>query len=90
MNFMEAVRAMKEGNVEVIDWEVIDEDKEWKPTIWKAIHLNPECEVVKLDEFKKCRDLIIKDLEKFASQYEKGYINWVDAKNIINQRFGDL
>jgi hypothetical protein len=85
--------------IEATDWEIVDDDKDWNLTkhIWffqdicdncGENHLGRKAEtVVDLKNVKKCRDLILEDIElrglccPFAV---REVIN-----EIINKRFGD-
>lgn len=69
-------------HIEATDWEVLDEDKEWNLAYNGFIHKNA------LDGIKKCRDLIIEDVNKLGITFTDDITN--DIEPIINKRFGDL
>ena len=138
MNFMEALKAIKEGNVvkrkgthvvqywdnqnsmisydeegytfrrfnegrfnikdyEATDWELVDEEKDWNLAKlfedisyggWKS-----NIDVVGKISVKKCRDLIVKDVQEHADlnhyhEAMRAHIHHI--VEIIERRFGDL
>lgn len=126
MDFMEAVKAMKEGktvsrkktwhlepsvlpsiqrwgsktdyvapieisDVEATDWEVVDDDKDWN-----LASKEEEDDDHYIDRLfikrnvKKCRDLILQDLENAMLEQKVSYEMFIRARNIVNKRFGDL
>jgi len=62
---------------EATDWEVVDDDKDWN------LRYNGHIGYTSLIDLKKCRDLIIKDINI-------DYTSMCGIKQIINKRFGDL
>jgi len=63
-------------------WEVVKDEKDWNLAY---ASFNGECFSPGVEELKKCRDLIIKDIQdKF------GWQNDAFSIKTINKRFGDL
>jgi len=145
MNFMEAVKAMKEGkkvtrnlpwgdvyiysynevfylkrvsepriewrmrvcDIEATDWEIVDSDEDWNLAEEVGFD-HSRTRFTKLKEFdpfqsklngnmfhrsdvKKCRDKIIKDIDKKCREEKMVGLGWPSKiLNIVNARFGDL
>ena len=79
--------------IEATDWEVVDEYADWnladnytKNDEWDPFY---DEEVV-----KKCRELILKDIERMQDNTQRGVPDKVVgldyAKDIVKKRFGDL
>ena len=65
------------ADFEATDWEVVDDDKDWN------LRYNGHIGYTSLIDLKKCRDLIIEDINI-------DYTSMCGIKQIINKRFGDL
>lgn len=85
------------------EWEVVDDEQDWNLLEQRHTHYDAKGELAEgyiPQEFqfnqsavKKCRDLIIKDVEEIATKFERGKIAVLNADiilDIINKRFGDL
>ena len=85
------------ADVEATDWEVVDEEKDWNLAKlfedisyggWKS-----NIDVVGKISVKKCRDLIVKDVQEHADlnhyhEAMRAHIHHI--VEIIERRFGDL
>ncbi len=77
------------------DWEIVDDDADWN-LAEQPIDSAKDTQAFDIDNIKKCRDLILSDIEtdvrdknNYSQEYECGhYFNMI--RDIINKRFGDL
>ena len=81
--------SLKSQDVEAADWEIVDDNSYWNLAEQQTAegieglrrNFWPE-------DVKKCRNLILKDIEKEGLEY--GELNWATTMTIIEKRFGDL
>ena len=78
-------------NVLATDWEVVEDNADWNVTsglaeMFKTVSNDAGSRVKVEGVFKKCRDLIMKDIFKEAPKGSD--VGW--ASSIITKRFGDL
>ena len=75
--------------IEATDWEIVDEDKDWnlaeqREPKYSATVFNARF----TEDIKKCRDLIIKDIEE--ANYTLEMCTSDAIIELIKERFGDL
>lgn len=77
------------GDYDSTDWEIVDSDDDWNLAKQWTLEIpdTGEKQYTLIEHVKKCRDLILDDIDL---QSENFVLKYSDVVDIVNKRFGSL